>query len=345
MFLLKGLSLAVLLSFSFFFSLMETVFVSLDKFKIRELKEKKSFLVVDRLLQKPSWLLTDILVGNTLVNILFTTLAINMAVDFAHRLSIRRELVTGITVVLVTVIILIFGEIIPKTLARVQTVKFFSLLIKPFLIVDKILFPASKLLLWITHLFITPKKEQPEKKKVTKKELYFFLRTGRKEGALEEEEEKIIYRVLSLRDISVEKIMTSLDEIDAISLSQIKDKENFFYQIMEIGRSRIPVYGNNLDDIKGVLYVKDLLSVIGKSESFSISNFLHSPFFVAPDMKIDDLFNEFNIKKTHIAMVKEKGILKGLVSMEDIVEEIVGEIMDEYDLARIRERQYGGFSL
>ncbi len=345
MLLLKGLSLAVLLSFSFFFSLMETVFVSLDKFKIRELKYKKSFLIIDKLLQKPSWLLTDILVGNTLVNIVFTTMAINMAVDFAPGWPIKKELVISITVVLVTVIILIFGEIIPKTLARMQTVKFFSLLIKPFLIVDKILFPASKLLLWITHFFIKLRKEHPEKTRVTKKELYFFLRTGRKEGALEKEEEERIYRVLDLKDIPVERIMTCRDKIDALSLSQIKDEENFFYRIMEIGRSRIPVYGDNLDDIKGVLYVKDLLSVIGKSESFSISNFLHSSFFVEPDMKIDDLFKEFNTKKMHIALVKEKGILKGLITMEDIIEEIVGEIMDEYDLSRIRERQYGGFRL
>ena len=87
------------------------------------------------------------------------------------------------------------------------------------------------------------------------------------------------------------------------------------------------------------------MSVIGNSEFFSISNFLHFPVFVEPDIKIDDLFKEFNTKKIHIALVKEKGILKGLITMEDIIEEIVGEIMDEYDLARIRERQYGGLRL
>ncbi|MCK5534521.1 DUF21 domain-containing protein [bacterium] len=345
MFLFKGLILVILLMWSFFFSLMETIFVSLDKFKIREIKEKKSFLSIDRLLEKPSWWLTDILIGNTLVNIIFTTMAISMAVDVTYRWSIKKEWITGITAVLVMVIILVFGEIIPKTLARVQTVKFFSLMIKPFLTVDKILVPASKLFLWITNLFIKPGKEQPEKTKVTKKELYFFLRTGRKEGALEEEEEKIIYRVLDLKDISAERIMTPRNKIDAISLSQIKDKEELFYRVMEIGRSRIPVYKDSLDNIKGILYVKDLLSVIRETESFSIINFMHSTFFVEPDIKIDDLFKEFNAKKIHIALVKEKGILKGLITMEDIIEEIVGEILDEYDLGKIRERQYGGFRL
>lgn len=328
----------LLLGFSFFFSLTETVLASLDKFKIRELKEKNPSLMLGRLLQTPSWWLTDILVGNNLVNIVFTILAISIAVDFAYKLSVKRELVVGITVILVTAVILIFGEIIPKTLARLQTIRFFSLVFKPFLIVDRILSPIRKLLMWITQFFVKPKKEQEEKTRLTKKELYFLLRAGRKEGALEKEEEEMICRVLGLRDISVNMIMTTRDKIEAIPLPKTKDKEDLLDQVMEIGRSRIPVYKDNLENVKGILYAKDLLLAIKGNVSFQIATFLHPPFFISPDTKISELFRELNIKKTHIALIREAGILKGLITMEDILEEIVGEILDEYDLAGIKKR-------
>ena len=173
---------------------------------------------------------------------------------------------------------------------------------------------------------------------ITKEELFLILRAGRKEGALEKEEEEMICRVLGLKNIYVSMIMTERVNIEAISLSKSSKKDEFLELVMEIGKSRIPVYGRNLDDIKGIIYVKDLLVTIKENVPFQVENFLQPPLFISPDERISRVFKEFNRRKTHIALIKKEGILKGIITMEDILEETVGEILDEYDLSRIKKR-------
>ncbi len=317
-----------LLLLSAYFSAAETAMVSLSASKIRALVEQKktgSALLQD-LKKHPHKLLITILVGSNLVNVLASVYS---TIVFQKLLgSAALGVITGV----LTLVILIFGEIIPKTFSQQHSVMV-ALFVAPPLYLLSILFTP---LIWVLDgivkgfLFITGKLHK--EKNVTEDELKAFVSLGAEEGSIEKDEQELIENVLEFGDTRVEEIMVPRVQIQALSLdSTFRETVDF---VMQHHHSRIPVYRETIDNIVGVLTVKDLLRYVrrGRPEETLWTIPLLEPLRVPGSKKINDLFAEFQKRRVHLAIVlDEHGGTRGLITLEDILEELVGEIEDEFD--------------
>ncbi len=169
--------------------------------------------------------------------------------------------------------------------------------------------------------------------KITKQELEGLMAQEREEGVIEKKAEEMIKKVLSFDQIPVENVMTKKANIDWVDINYSKEK--FIDVVVETGRSRVPVYSGNVDNIEGIVYARDLLSALQSKGQLEIEEILRPVYYVPSGKKCNELFQEFREKKIHAALIKEKGKIVGLVTMEDLIEEILGEIVDEFDLIRV----------
>lgn len=326
--------LLVLLGASAFFSASETSLMSISKIDVRHMVEQeiKGAKLLSKLLEDPNKLLSAILVGNNLVNIaassLATVVAMNLFKDSAAGIGI--SLSTGI----MTLLILMFGEITPKSLATQNAQKIALLVSKPISIIIAIFGPLVKILMSISHFIIKLLGGSVDNSKafITTDELRTIVTVSHEEGVLEEEEKKMIYNVFDFGDSYVKDIMIPRTDMVAI------DKTTTYEEILDLYKkeqfSRMPVYEETQDHIIGVLYIKDLLIHNVDSSQFSVTQFLREVHFVHEFKQLDELFKEMRSKKMGMAIVlDEYGGTAGLVTMEDIIEEIVGDIDDEYDIS------------
>jgi len=281
-------------------------------------------------------MLTTILVGNNIVNILASIVATFIFVQLLNSQGIHNQAITTtITTIVMTIILLLFGEITPKLLALKNSeeiglflsrpVYYFSIIFSPII---TILNNISKVIIKITGGLRLEKDSL-----VSEEEIKLIISMGLQEGVLEEEEEKMLTSVIEFGDIIVREVMTPrTDIVAADSKASIR---KIISMIKDYGHSRIPVYSNRMDNVIGIIYAKDLLSVPEeKLDSIAyVKDFFREPFFVPESKKIDELLKEMRKdKKQHIAIVvDEYGGVSGIVTIEDIIEEIIGEIRDEYD--------------
>lgn len=319
---------------SMFFSSTETALSGLSKFQIKELiqKKQKSAELLKQWLGNPNRLLTGILIGNNFVNICASALATSLAIDFARSRGWSQDLAVGVTAGIVTFLVLVFGEIVPKTFAREHSQRVALKVIRPLLNFVYIFSPIIKTLLWISNLLVRAPgggriKEVPI---LTEEEIKTLIKIGQEEGALEKEEGKMLDSVLKFGDTKVREVM-----VPRIAMHCVDIKDGTPTNIKKIigwGHSRVPVYEDNLDNIVGILYVKDFV----KSQDGQIrdlTRILRAPYFVPETKRISELFQEFRKGREHLAVVvDEYGIMVGLITLEDLVEEITGEILDEYDV-------------
>jgi putative hemolysin len=307
----------------------EVAFFSLNadqRISLRE-SEVSSEKTVSQLLDKPQQLLATLLIAINFVNIIFITLANYLTSMVLGQQSMETLLVTLFLLFGVTFIITFFGELIPKVWAQQNNLNFARYSAPLISFLNFVFLPLSKALLGISGLI-----EKRVKKKsytLTSQELNQALEITTDENTSDREKD-ILRGILNFGNISVKSVMQARREIVAFDTSMN------FHELMDLinknGYSRVPVFNETIDKIEGILYIKDLLKHIDQDENFDWIPLLHSPFFVPENKKIDDLLYDFQEKRVHMAIiVNEYGETEGLVTMEDIIEEIVGEINDEFD--------------
>lgn len=321
--------LLFLLVLSGLFSMSETSFMSLSKIKVRTLADEgnKKAIRVMNLLEDQDRLLSTILVGNNLVNIGASSLTTSFVISLLGNEGIGVGIATGVC----TLAILLFGEITPKSIAtkNAESIAFMLSGIIQFL--NVIFIPIVYILNVISGFFIHvlggDKDSGPS---MTEEDLKTIVNVSHEEGVLEEEEKEMIHNVFEFGDTDIEEIMTPRIHVESVS------DEITYDELMEVVRtsqfSRIPVHSESYDEIIGVLHIKDLLIKDIDEENFDVKDFMRESFVVYEFNNISDVFE--SMRKEHVSLaivLDEYGVMSGLVTMEDIVEEIVGEIDDEYD--------------
>ncbi len=319
--------LITLLLLSCFFSASETALMSLSKIRIKHMVEEriKGADKIAKLLENPNKLLSSILVGNNLVNIGASSLATSIAIDIAGSEGVA--IATGI----MTMLVLIFGEITPKTLAVQNSEKIALLVASPITFIVIIFKPIVIIFNYISAPIIKLLGGQANGKQpyITQEELKTMVDVSEEEGVLEVEEKEMIYNVFEFGDLQVKDVM--VQRVDIVAL----DVDSTYQEVMEVVKeeqfSRTPIYRETIDDIVGILNVKDLL-LLDNVDDFSIERIMREPYYTYEFKKIMDLFRDMQRERAYMAVVlDEYGGTVGIVTMEDLVEEIVGEIEDEYD--------------
>jgi gliding motility-associated protein GldE len=326
-FITSILLLIVLLVCSALISGAEVAFFSLTKSNIDEGIEKKSvpMEIIATLLERPKKLLATILVANNFINIAVVLLFAYIGETLFDSIT-NRGLRFLLEVISATFLILLFGEIIPKIYASRNSVKFSSFMARPLKVLDFIFSPLS-----LPMRFVTLKIQDTfgkQRSSLSVDQLSQALELTNDEDTTQEEQ-KLLQGIVSFGNTDTKQVMRP--RMDLFALNIDTPFETIIKDIIDNGYSRIPVYEESIDTITGVLYVKDLLPHLNKKE-FNWTALLREPFFVPENKKLDDLMVEFQAKKVHLAVVvDEYGGTSGLVSLEDIIEEIVGDISDEYD--------------
>ncbi|HLU85959.1 MAG TPA: gliding motility-associated protein GldE [Vicingaceae bacterium] len=326
---LELLAVIVLLVFSGLVSGSEIAYFSLLPKDMEEINQSNnsSLVRVKKLLQNQKKLLATILVANNLINvglILLTTLVINQLINFS---ALHEYLSFFIQVIGITFIILLFGEVIPKIYATKNGLFLSKLMSLPLIFLSYLLYPISFLLMRFTGFIDKHVKQRGLD--ITVEDLSHALDLT-SDIDEDNEEHKILKGIIKFGETSVKQIMTA--RVDVVALEKNAVYQDVITAILESGYSRIPVYEESFDTITGILYIKDLLPHLEEKENFDWNTLVRKPFFVPENKKIDDLLEEFQEKKIHLAIVvDEYGGTSGIISLEDILEEIVGEISDEFD--------------
>ena len=318
------IAILVLLILSALVSGAEIAFFSLTPTHLKKLEKEKKGKLIANLLDNPKKLLATILVANNFINIaivIFSTYT--TAVLFRNMYGWWKFI---LEVILVTFFILLFGEILPKVYANTNPVKFSRFMAKPILFLEKLFFPLSVILIKSSR--IVERKLTKEKSNVSIEELSQVLELTNDQETTQEEKD-LWEGIVSFGETEAKQIMRP--RIDVFALEDTLKFDEVVNYVKEKGFSRIPVYHDNMDNIIGVLFAKDLLPFLNKKQKDWLV-LLREPFFVPENMKLDDLLKEFQNKKTHLAVVvDEYGGTSGIITLEDVIEEIVGDITDEYD--------------
>ena len=335
--------LVVLLLGSGFFSASETSLMSLSKIRIRYMEEEgvKGAKLVSSLIEKSSDLLSSILVGNNIVNIAATSVSTSLFIN------IFGDGGVAIATAVMTVLVLVFGEITPKTIAANSPEKVAVVVSKPISIIMKI----TKPIVWVFNLLtgiifkIMGIDNDGVKPFITEEELKAMVNVSHEEGVLEMEEREIINNVFQFGDMQAKEAM--IQRLDMVAI----DIEDSYDEIIELFKSeklsRLPVYQESIDDIVGILNIKDIIFLSDEEiENFDIKDYVREAFFTYEFKKITQLLEEMKKEKTQMAIVvDEYGGTAGLLTIEDLVEVIVGDIDDEYDeeeeeIVKINDNEY-----
>jgi len=327
----------ILLGLSAFFSASETSMLSVSRKKLRDaISSDSENMNFENQLKTSNRYLTVILVLNNLVNILLSSFATIMAIQLLPKNTSEGVVVTIVTIV-VTIVIIVFGEITPKLYARSNAARFFNLSFSTIKFLDVILRPITLGLNGFSNLInrVLTKNRSVEPF-ISNEDILFEIDTGKNMGVIEEEEGAILKGALKLKSTYVKEIM--VPRIEMVTLESINTLTDAIKKFDESKYSRLPVYTENVDHIIGICYSKDIISVLnskGKEalDKFQVKDVIRAPYFVPETKKIDDLLHEMRYMKMHIAIVvDEYGGTAGLVTLEDVLEELTGEIFDEYDV-------------
>jgi len=322
-------ALVALILLSGFFSGSEAAFLSLRRIRLLHLIERgeKRAMRIASMLDHLERFLGTILVGNTLANVAVSAIATGIAIQ--HFGSTR-----GITIatLITTLVLLVLGELVPKTLATSKPRRFAYGVIYPLEAVTVLLRPVVAVVRGMAWPFIRlmGARSAGVSPLVTEEDLKMMFHVGTEEGVLEVHEKEMLRSVIEFEDTMVKEVMVPRLDIVALPI------DASFEQVVEIamakGYSRMPVYREDLDHIVGIAHVKDLLAVVEQKDLIRLPDMVRKPYFVPETKKIGRLLREFQVQKIHMAIVVDEfGAVVGLVTLEDLVEEIVGEIQDEYD--------------
>jgi len=324
----------VLLILSAFFSASETAFFSLTKSNLEKLSRSKSPArrQIAVLLTEPKKLLISIIIGNTISNTAIATVAAFLTTRLSIQYGLDRLLILLLNVLVVTLVVLIFSEIIPKVTAVKNAQKTALKLVYPLTFFYYLFLPLSALFFILTQLLTKLLGLEKDKHILSDQELRTLVEVGEEKGALEKDEKEMIHSILEMSDTITREIMVPRTDMEALEKST--SLKEVLALVNDKLHSRVPVYDESIDNIAGILFLKDLLPFIKKKDqaSFDLGKLVHPPYYVPEQKKINELLREFQKERIHMAIVvDEYGGTSGLVTLEDVIEEIVGEIQDEYD--------------
>jgi gliding motility-associated protein GldE len=332
---IKIVLLTGLLILSAFFSGSEIALFSLDKTKVNEIKNRNPLIggYIFNLLEFPRRLLVTILLCNTVVNVALTIISVTLAIDIAKTYGFNEELALTVQIISVTLLILFIGEITPKIWASKYPVTFSRMVSIPLYWIGVLVYPVSKTLTDLIRLLVSKIKVDKSKTAIASADFTELADLGIEKGTIVEEEQELIHGLVSFRTVTAREVMTP--RVDIIAISDDTDFDELMRVISDSGHSRIPLYHSNLDEVIGIIYAKDLLPYLKSDEmkkSLVLDKLARKALFFPETKLISDLMHEFLEKKMHIGIVvDEYGGTAGLISLEDILEEIVGDIRDEYD--------------
>lgn len=326
-----------------FFAAAEIAVVATRRIRIRQLAEKgdKNALILQQFKENPDRFLATIQIGITLAGVIAAAIGGATAVQVIKPviqevpIQIISASAEGLSIAVVTVFItyflLIFGELIPKSIALTNPERIGMKTAKVVHLFSKTAFIFVQILTYSTNILLKPfGKKTHTGRAITEEEIRMLIREGGEQGVFEPTEQALIHSVFEFTDMSVKEVMVPTTQMVTISLNLPVDDMKTV--ITEEQFSRYPVIGKDLNDIRGILYVKDFLNAMAKG-TVDIRKLIKPPFFIPETMKISNLLREMQRKRVHMALViDEYGGVSGLVTMEDLLEEIVGEIRDEYDI-------------
>lgn len=331
----KLILIFILLLVSAFFSGSEVALFSLNQKKLKSNFNQSGiiFRYLTNLINFPRRLLVTILIGNTLVNVAVSILAVSIALDLASYFNLSVELIVTVQILLITILVLLFGELLPKLIASKNPIMFSRIAAIPLNFISTIIFPVSEIITELIRLFSSGLKFDKAKSALTQDEIVDLAKISKEKGAIEEGEHSLINGIFMFSGLTVAEVMTP--RVDIVAVPANERFENVVKVITDSGHSRIPVYKKNLDEIIGIIFAKDLLTFL-KTESdnntFQLDQLVKKCLFVPDTKLISELLKEFQEKKIHLAIVvDEYGGTSGLITLEDIIEEVIGDIWDEYD--------------
>ena len=349
--------LVILILVNAFFAGSEIALISLNKNKIRSRMEEgdKKSKILHKLIEIPTKLLSMIQVWVTLSGFLNSALASSVFADglvkimqdlgMSMRLGTMYSISMVIITLLLTIITLIFGELVPKRIAMNNPEKFSNVIAYPIYIMYCTVVPLVHILSFLTNLVLRLLGIDPDKSdnQVTEEEIRLMVATSSEEGEIDDSEKEMIDNIFEFNDTIVEDVMTHRVDVEALDIDTSYEEILKYFETAKY--TRIPIYEKTLDDVIGILHAKDILSCISKMKDiseFSLKQIIRKPVFVPDSKMIDQLFYELKAEKTHIAIViDEYGGTAGIVTMEDLIEEIVGEVFDEYDDVPVGYRKIG----
>ena len=324
--------LVFLILLSGFFSASETAltaFRSIHLEKLEDGKHNKQVNLLKKWLKNPNEMLTGLLLGNNIVNILASSIATIVTIQFMGTSSKSVAVAT----IGMTVVILVFGEITPKIIAKNHSLKIAGVVIVIVYWFSFFTKPLIKILIWISKFIgrLLGIELEDETLMITEEDIISFVNVGEAEGVIEEDEKEMIHSIVGFGETSAKEVMTPRTAM--LAFEGNKTIDDIWYEMVDNGFSRIPVYEDTIDNILGVLYIKDIMNCIKDGNTnVPIKNFIRPGYFVPETKSIIEILKEFKALKVHIAMVlDEYGGIVGLLTIEDLIEEIVGEIRDEFD--------------
>lgn len=335
--LVKLAILLVLLFVTMFFTAAETSLTALRRSQIKRLIKEKGCSGLSAWLKNPNSLLATTLVGTNISVIGVTVIGTTIALDLSLLFGIAPALTMTVSTVIIMVLVLVFAEITPKAYALRNAQKVSVKIIGPLRIVAFLFSPAVWIFTFGANLVIKifggkSLKEQPL---FAFEEIKGLIALGAKEGVIASVEEKMLSQIMEFGSTVVREVM--LPRVDMKMLDINIGEKKLVKDAIKLRHSRIPVFRENMDNIIGILYVKDLLPYLAGGEDINLEKILRTPYFVPETMPIGVLLRKFRVGREHIAVVvDEYGVTAGLITIEDIVEEITGEIFDEYDIKETR---------
>lgn len=349
--IIQLIAIVILLVLSAFFSSAETSFITVNRIKVLSLVEegnKRAALVI-KIIDQPAKMLSAVLIGNNIVNISCSALATSFTI------SVWGNKATGIVTGVLTLLVLIFGEITPKNTANMYATNMAMAYAPIIWVLMIVLTPVIFIVDYLAGFFLWLLRIDNNKKKdiFTEDEIRTIVNVSQQEGVIESNEKKIINNLFDFGDSTAKDVMIPrIDMTLADVSSSYDDIISLFRQTMY---TRIPIYENTPDNVIGILNIKDLIVNPSDNDTFNIRNIIRKPFFTFEQKNTSDLFKEMQLSSTSIAIVlSEYGTTSGMITTEDLLEEIVGEIRDEYDtdekeaLSKINDTTYrvdGSFKL
>jgi len=333
--LLSFIAILLLLIFSAFISGAEVAYFSLTTAELESLENHD----VQNLLKNPNELLATILIANNFINVGIVVISAYLS-SIAISFPVGSSLEFIFQVVVITFLLVLFGEITPKVYANNNAVDFSLRMKKPLLFLKKLFYPLSYVLVTTTNFI--DKKLAAKQTEVSIEEISKALDITDHES--KEEERRILRSIVEFGNTDVKEIMKS--RVDVLAIDKTTNFSEVLKTIISSGFSRIPVFEKQFDNVLGILYIKDLIPHLNKDDEFNWVKLCRIPYFIPETKMINDLLKEFQLKKNHIAIVvDEYGGTSGIVTLEDVLEEIVGEINDEFDVddniySELDERNY-----
>jgi len=330
------LLLALLLLLSGLMSGSETALTAISDWKVRQLREEGNGPsdLLALLEQNPTRFITTLLIGNNLVNIAATALVTQMSISLSRQSGFSEAAAVGYATALMTVLILIVGEITPKSIAVHHPVPFARFAIRPVYALSVVLYPVGRAFTYITTLVLRLMRIEPSSDPlITENELRMMLRSAEEFGVIEASEQEMIRGVIDLEETVVREVMTP--RVDVVAIAEEASLRSLLGAVMEHGYSRLPVYGESIDEVKGIAYARDLLPYLGSAvdlDTTPVRELMRAVQYVPETTSVLDLMRDMRLRKNHLALVVDEfGGTAGVVTLEDIIEEITGEIYDETD--------------